>query len=165
MRHHHRMAETSAVLLDDTDWALIAELQRDARQTVTQLGRAVNLSVSATSERLRRLEQSGVVTGYTAVVDHELLGYRILAQLRLRYPSSNYKPLHDLLARTPEVIEAHHVTGEDCFVLKVIATSMRHLEEVSGRIGGLGSVTTSVAYSSPLERRPVARPAETTRRG
>jgi Lrp/AsnC family leucine-responsive transcriptional regulator len=153
------MTNEFAAALDDIDWALIAELQRDARQSVTQLGKAINLSVSATSERLRRLAESGVITGYTAIVDHERLGYTILAQLRLKYPTSKYKPLHDLLASTPEVIEAHHVTGEDCFVLKVIATSMRHLEEVSGRIGGLGSVTTSVAYSSPLERRPVSRPA------
>ncbi|MEO6700195.1 MAG: Lrp/AsnC family transcriptional regulator [Jatrophihabitantaceae bacterium] len=144
--------------LDDTDWALLAELQRDGRQSLTQLARAINLSVSATSERLRRLEQSGVVVGYSAVVDYARLGYPILAQLRLRYPTSRYQPLYDLLDRTPEVIEAHHVTGEDCFVLKVIATSMRHLEEVSGRIGSLGSVTTSVAYSSQLQHRAVARP-------
>ena len=146
--------------LDDTDWALLAELQRDGRQSITQLARAINLSVSATSERLRRLEQTGAVLGYAAVVDYARLGYPILAQLRLRYPTSRYQPLYDLIERTPEVIEVHHVTGEDCFVLKVIATSMRHLEEISGRIGGLGSVTTSVAYSSQLQRRAVGRPAD-----
>ena len=156
MRRHNRLV--TPISLDDTDWALLAALQSDGRQSMTQLGRSVNLSVSATSERVRRLEEAGVITGYTAVVDPERLGYTILAQLRLRYPSSRYQPLHDLLAATPEVIEAHHVTGEDCFVLKVVATSMRHLEEVSGRIGGLGSVTTSVAYSSPLDRRAVPRP-------
>lgn len=145
--------------LDETDWALLVELQRNGRAPVTQLARAISLSVSATADRLKRLEESGVVSGYTAVVDPEKLGYTILAQLRLKYPSSRYGPLHELLAKTPEVIEAHHVTGEDCFVLKVIATSMRHLEEVSGRIGGLGSVTTAVAYSSPLPRRAVGRPS------
>ncbi len=144
--------------LDATDWALLTELQQNGRAPVTQLARSISLSVSATAERLRRLEESGVISGYTAIVDPEKLGYTILAQLRLKYPSSRYGPLHDLIDATPEVIEAHHVTGEDCFVLKVIATSMRHLEEVSGRIGGLGSVTTSVAYSSPLPRRNVGRP-------
>jgi len=54
------------------------------------------------------------------------------------------------LDTSPEIIEAHHVTGEDCFILKVLARSMRHLEEVAGRISGLGSVTTRVVYSSPL---------------
>lgn len=152
------MAAMPQGFLDETDWALLTQLQDNGRAPVTQLAKAINLSVSATAERLKRLEESGVIAGYTAVVDPEKLGYTILAQLRLKYPSSRYGPLHELLAKTPEVIEAHHVTGEDCFVLKVIATSMRHLEEVSGRIGGLGSVTTSVAYSSPLPRRNVGRP-------
>ena len=61
-----------------------------------------------------------------------------------------------LLDSTPEILEAHHVTGEDCFVLKVLARSMRHLEEINGRISGLGAVTTSVVYSSPLAGRPIA---------
>ncbi|MFF1875854.1 Lrp/AsnC ligand binding domain-containing protein, partial [Kitasatospora herbaricolor] len=68
-------------------------------------------------------------------------------------------PLHDLLGQTPEVIEAHHVTGDDCFILKVVATSMRHLEQVTGKIGTLGSVTTSVSYSSPFPTRPIVPPA------
>ena len=82
----------------------------------------------------------------------------MLAHLRLRYPSSTYGPLHALLADIPEVLEAHHVTGDDCFVLKVVATSMRDLERITGRIGALGSVTTSVAYSSPIVARPVVPP-------
>ena len=95
--------------------------------------------------------------------DHRLLGRRqsgpprarILAFVRLRYPSGNYKPVHDLVATTPEIIEAHHVTGEDCFVLKVVARSMRHLERTTGRIAGLGSVTTTVVYSSILTSRAI----------
>ena len=66
---------------------------------------------------MRRLEESGVITGYRAVVDPERLGYGILAYLRLRYPSSIYGPLHDLLARTPVFIEALHVSGDDVFEL------------------------------------------------
>ncbi|MEV4798339.1 Lrp/AsnC ligand binding domain-containing protein [Asanoa sp. NPDC049475] len=79
-----------------------------------------------------------------------------MAFVRLRYPTGNYKPFYALLETTPEIIEAHHVTGEDCFVLKVVARSMRHLESVSGRIAGLGAVTTSVVYSSPLPGRDVS---------
>ncbi|GAA2569844.1 hypothetical protein GCM10010304_04620 [Streptomyces roseoviolaceus] len=75
--------------------------------------------------------------------------------LRLRYPTDNYKPFHDLLDTTPEIVEAHHVTGEDCFVLKVVARSMRDLERTTGRIAALGSVATSVVYSSPLPSRSI----------
>ncbi|MFE3251041.1 Lrp/AsnC ligand binding domain-containing protein [Streptomyces sp. NPDC059209] len=79
-----------------------------------------------------------------------------LAFVRLRYPHGNYKPFHDLLVGMTEILEAHHVTGDDCFVLKVAARSMSDLEAVTGRIATLGSVTTSVVYSSPLRRRAVA---------
>jgi Lrp/AsnC family leucine-responsive transcriptional regulator len=149
------MAVLPPIDLDATDARLLAALQQDGRQSIAELGRRVSMSASAVAERVRRLEETGVITGYRAVVDPERLGYGILAYLRLRYPSSTYGPLHDLLGATPEVIEAHHVTGDDCFVLKVIATSMGHLEQVSGRIGTLGSVTTSVAYSSPVPPRPI----------
>ncbi|MFF3561176.1 Lrp/AsnC family transcriptional regulator [Streptomyces sp. NPDC002574] len=142
--------------LDATDWRLLDALQRDGRASYADLARAVGMSASAVTERVRRLEEAGVITGYSAVVDLDRIGRPILAFVRLRYPHGNYKPFHDLLASTPEVLEAHHVTGDDCFVMKVTARSMRHLEEVTGRIGGLGSVTTSVVYSSPLARRAVA---------
>ncbi|WP_237774284.1 Lrp/AsnC ligand binding domain-containing protein [Actinosynnema sp. ALI-1.44] len=79
-----------------------------------------------------------------------------MSLVRLRYPTGDYRPFHELLASTPEIIEAHHVTGDDCFVLKVIARSMRDLEQTAGRISGLGPVTTSVAYSSPLARRDLS---------
>ncbi|CAL9354790.1 Lrp/AsnC family transcriptional regulator [Streptomyces thermolilacinus] len=142
---------------DATDWRILQLLQADGRASFADLARAVSMSASAVTERVRRLEEAGVITGYAAVVDHEALGLAVLAFVRLRYPNGNYKPFHDLLEATPEILEAHHVTGDDCFVLKVAARSMRHLEEVSGKIGALGSVTTSVVYSSPLPRRPVSR--------
>lgn len=152
------MAVNSSFVADATDRALLAELQRDGRQSIAELARTVHMSNSAVAERVRRLEEAGVIAGYRAVVDPERLGYGILAFLRLRYPSSQYGPLHELLADIPEVIEAHHVTGDDCFILKVVATSMRDLEQVSGRVGTLGSVTTSVAYSSPFPTRPIVPP-------
>ena len=141
--------------LDATDWRLLEALQRDGRASYAELARTVAMSPSAVTERVRRLEEAGVITGYTAVIDHERIGLAVLALVRLRYPHGNYKPFRDLLASTPQVLEAHHVTGDDCFVLKVAARSMKHLEEVTGRIAGLGAVTTSVVYSSPLERRPL----------
>jgi Lrp/AsnC family transcriptional regulator, leucine-responsive regulatory protein len=142
---------------DSTDWRILDVLQRDGRASYAELARAVSMSPSAVTERVRRLEEAGVVSGYTAVVDQERLGLPILAFVRLRYPTGNYKPFHDLLDTMPEILEAHHVTGDDCFVLKVAARSMPHLEEISGRISGLGSVTTSVVYSSPLPHRPLSR--------
>lgn len=145
---------------DRIDSAILEALQVNGRQSIADLARAVNMSHSATAERVRRLEDAGVISGYTAQVDPERLGYSVLAFVRLRYPSSKYEPLHKLLASLPEVVEAHHVTGDDCFIMKVVATSMKHLEQISGKIGSLGSVTTSVVYSSALPTRPLLPPVE-----
>lgn len=153
------MPVKSAPALDRTDAAILDALQRNGRQSITDLAREVRMSNSAVTERMRRLEADGVIDRYAAVVDPTRLGYPILAFVRLRYPSSDYTALHELLERTPEVVEAHHVTGDDCFIMKVVATSMSHLEGVSGRIGALGSVTTSVVYSSTLAGRRLLPPS------
>jgi Lrp/AsnC family leucine-responsive transcriptional regulator len=150
---------TTDITIDKTDWRLLAELQRDGRASYAELARAVAMSASAVAERVRRLEEAGVISGYRATVDPDRVGLTVMALVRLRYPTGNYRPFHALLDSTPEIVEAHHVTGEDCFVLKVLARSMRHLEEVTGRIAGLGSVTTSVVYSSPLSGREIAPPS------
>ncbi|MFR9788382.1 Lrp/AsnC family transcriptional regulator [Streptomyces sp. MB22_4] len=146
----------TAISPDAIDWRILDVLQRDGRTSFADLARAVSMSASAVTERVRRLEEAGVISGYAAVVDPERVGLTIMAFVRLRYPNSNYKPFHDLVEAMPEILEAHHVTGDDCFVIKVAARSMRHLEEISGRIGGLGPVTTSVVYSSPLPHRPIS---------
>jgi Lrp/AsnC family leucine-responsive transcriptional regulator len=139
--------------LDRTDALLIECLQRDARVSIADLGRTVSLSASATADRLRRLVDAGVITGYTALLSPESLGYQITAFVRVAYPSGNYKPFHDLLSATPEIIEAHHVTGSDCFIVKTLARSMLDLERITGRLATLGTITTHVVYSSPLPRR------------
>ncbi|MFJ8659435.1 Lrp/AsnC family transcriptional regulator [Streptomyces sp. NPDC093795] len=142
---------------DATDWRILEALQSEGRASFAELARTVSMSPSAVTERVRRLEEAGVITGYTAIVDQDRLGLPILAFVRLRYPHGNYKPFHDLLGTTPEVLEAHHATGDDCFVLKVAARSMKHLEETTGKISTLGAVTTSIVYSSPLPRRSLSR--------
>jgi Lrp/AsnC family transcriptional regulator, leucine-responsive regulatory protein len=151
-------AMTTDIALDRTDWRLLTELQKDGRSPYAELARAVAMSPSAVAERIRRLEEAGVIAGYRASLDPERLGLQVMAFVRLRYPTGNYRPFHALLDSTPEIVEAHHVTGEDCFVLKVLVRSMRHLEEVTGRIAGLGAVTTSVVYSSPLTGRAISAP-------
>jgi Lrp/AsnC family leucine-responsive transcriptional regulator len=150
------MATESTGDLDRTDWLILDELQRDGRASYAELAKTVAMSPSAVAERVRRLEESGVIGEYRAIVDPERVGLAVMAFVRLRYPTGNYRPFHALLDSTAEIIEAHHVTGEDCFILKVVARSMRHLEEVTGRISGLGAVTTSVVYSSPLPGRALA---------
>ena len=142
--------------LDIADHRIIEFLQEDGRTSVAQLARLIKLSPSATAERVRRLTEGGVITGYSITVDPEVLGYNVTAFVRLAYPTGNYKPFHDLVGTLPEIIEAHHVTGVDCFIIKVLARSMRDLERITGRLATLGGITTSVVYSSPIPSRHIA---------
>ena len=144
------------VNLDQTDWAILAELQRDGRLPITELGRRVSLSASATTERVRRLEGAGVVTGYRAEVDLEKAGYPVLAVVRLKYPGNRHEPLHALLAERGEVLECLRTTGDDCYALKVAATSMAHLERVVDELMAFGSTTTNIVYNQTLPYRGVA---------
>ncbi|MBT2228288.1 Lrp/AsnC family transcriptional regulator [Nonomuraea sp. NEAU-A123] len=145
--------------LDMTDWSIIAELQRDGRVALTELGRRVNLSPSATTERVKRLEAAGVITGYRAEVDLEKVGFAVLAVVRLKYPGNRHDPLHRLLGERSEILECLRTTGEDCYLLKVAATSMSHLEQVVDDLTQFGSTTTNLVYSRTLPYRgPQARP-------
>ncbi|WP_034262556.1 Lrp/AsnC family transcriptional regulator [Actinospica robiniae] len=146
------------VNLDEIDWALIRELQADARLSISELGRRVQLGASATAERVRRLEALGVITGYHAVVDLEKIGYPVLAVVRLKYPGNHHQPLRRLLAERHEVLECLRTTGEDCYTLKVAATSMEHLEKLMDELAGFGSTTTNVVYRQTLPYRGPEKP-------
>ncbi|MEV6828852.1 Lrp/AsnC family transcriptional regulator [Amycolatopsis sp. NPDC051102] len=139
--------------LDQTDWAILAELQGDARLPLTELGRRVNLSASAATERLRRLEATGVITGYRAEIDLGKVGYSVLAVVRLKYPGSRHEPLHKLLGERSEILECLRTTGDDCYTLKIAAASMAHLERTVDELAQFGSTTTNLVYSQVLPYR------------
>jgi Lrp/AsnC family transcriptional regulator, leucine-responsive regulatory protein len=139
--------------LDGTNLRLLEELQADARVSQAELGRRVGLSAPAVAERLNRLERGGVITGYRAEVDPRALGYALAAVVRMR-PAPRQIPKCAGIARdTPEVVECHRVTGEDCFYMKVHVRSVEHLEEVIDRFTPYGQTTTSIIQSSPVPRR------------
>ena len=147
--------------LDATDWRLIAALQRDGRTTVAALARTVNLGTTATSERLARLLSSGVISGIHAVVNPARVGLPLTAFVRMRpYPGSSSVILEDI-EQTPEVMECHHVTGEDCYLMRVCARDMEHLEKITERLSGHGQTTTSLVYASPVARRDLVAPDPT----
>ena len=147
-----------AVNLDLIDWVIIEQLQREARVSLSELGRRVKLSPSAVTERVRNQESLGVNTGYHAKVDLAKVGYPVLAVVRLKYPGNHHQPLRRLLAERREILECLRTTGDDCYTLKVAATSMEHLETLVDELAGFGSTTTSVVYSQTLPYRGPDRP-------
>src|SRR5688572_23469152 len=114
------MNSKGAHSLDAIDWRLIEELQVDARVPLSRLGKRVGLSQPAISERVRRLEAAGVIEGYTARINYQAVGLDLLAVVRVKTTFDKLQPCIRMFASMPEILEVHRVTGEDCFVLKVI---------------------------------------------
>ena len=139
--------------LDATNLRLITELQRDARQSLAALGRAVGLSAPAVGERLARLEEAGVIRGYRAEIDPGALGLTLSVVLRIRPAPRELGHLVDLARRTPEVTECVRVTGEDCFVMRAHVRDVLHLEELIDRFVIYGQTTTSIVQSAPVPGR------------
>ncbi len=144
--------------MDATGRRILQELQRNGRISLAELGRRVALSPPAVADRVRRLEQAGVITGYSARIDPTRLGLGVLAFIGLA-PAGVDTGTFARRARSaidlPEVLECHHVTGEDCYLLKVAVRDVLHLEALVERLSDLGQTTTAIVLSSPLSARPV----------
>jgi Lrp/AsnC family leucine-responsive transcriptional regulator len=147
--------------LDELDWSVLRELQVDGRASVAELARRISLSPTATADRIRRLEASGVITGFAARVDLRKVGVQVMAIVRLQYPGRAREPLARVFNKRPEVLECQRVTGDDCYVLKIAATSLDHLAAVVDDLGDIGRATTSVVYNEPLPYRGLQAPLET----
>jgi Transcriptional regulators len=148
------MKHTAQPVLDETDWKLIEALQRDARQSYTALGQQVGLSRPAVVERIRRLEDSGVITGYRAVIDPSKLGLDITAFVRISTQTvEESQELSRLIRESPEVQECYCGTGSDCFTMRVLVASLEQLDAFLERIRVYGNPISSVMLSSVVTQR------------
>ena len=144
--------------LDATNLRLLAELSADPRMSMSELARRVGMSSPAVTERVQRLEQTGVIGGFRLDVDPRALGYPVAAFVRIRPGPGQLRRIVELAERTPEVVECHRITGEDCFLMKVYVTEIDRLEEVLDRFLMHGQTTSSIVQSSPVKLRPLAPP-------
>ncbi len=144
--------------LDRTDWRILAELQQDGRLSFNELSRRVSLSPPAVGERVRRLEEAGVIAGYQARIDPARAGLPLTTFVQMRCE------LGRCLLRTttaddfPEVAEVHKLSGNWCTMLKVRVASMQHLEGLLERLGRHGEMNSHVVLSTQYEGRPVEPP-------
>ena len=144
--------------LDRTDWRIIAELQRDGRLSYNQLARHVNLSPPAVADRVRRLEESGVIVGYQARIDPAKAGLPLTAFVQMRCTPGRCLLKNTTADDYPEVVEIHKLSGNSCSMLKVRVASMAHLEGLFERLGEHGEMNTHVVLSTQYQGRPVEPP-------
>jgi Lrp/AsnC family leucine-responsive transcriptional regulator len=139
--------------LDPIDHKIISELSTDARISFAELGRRTNLSSPAVTERVKRLEQAGVITGYRAQVDPRALGYQLTAIVRVKPAVRQLTKIAELAQQIPQVEECLRITGEDCFYIKLHLGSIEELPEVLDRFLLYGETTTSIVNATPVPRR------------
>ena len=140
--------------IDPVNIRVLEELQRDPRLTMSELGRRVGMSSPSVTERVRRLEEAGVIRGYSLDINPAALGLPITAYIRVRPSPGQLSRVAELAQQIPEVAECHRVTGEDCFILKVYIPAIDQLDRLLDCFLLYGLTTTSIIQSSPVPLRP-----------
>lgn len=146
----------STTLLDIYGRKLLFELQANARLSLAELGRRIGLSATATAERLRQMEETGIIQGCTVCIDREALGLEVMAFIRMSCGGQQYHRLLEYVQTLEEVRECHHLTGGDDLLLKVTTSNMADLEALIEALLPYGNPVTSLVLSSPVEHRSYA---------
>lgn len=139
--------------VDDIDRAMIEALAGNSRISLKELAQAVGLSSPSAAERLRRLEDRGVVTLFTIDLDPAAIGYPLQAIVRVRPLPGQLHIVERIIQDTPEFIECDKVTGEDCFVARLVVRSMGELDSILDKVAERAETNTSMIKSSPVKRR------------
>ena len=147
-------------LLDPLNVALLRELCADPRMSMSALARRVGRSAPAVTERVQQLTEAGVIRGFRLDIDPAAVGLPVAAWVRVRPGPGQLPKIAQLAVETPEVVECHRITGEDCFLLKVHVAAVDQLETVLDRFLMFGQTTSSIVQSSPVPPRPVPLPAQ-----
>ncbi|WP_183729182.1 MULTISPECIES: Lrp/AsnC family transcriptional regulator [unclassified Rhizobium] len=139
--------------VDDIDRAMIEALAGNSRISLKELAQAVGLSSPSAAERLRRLEDRGVVTLFTIDLDPAAIGYPLQAIVRVRPLPGQLHIVERIIQDTPEFIECDKVTGDDCFIARLVVRSMGELDSILDKVAERAETNTSMIKSSPVKRR------------
>ena len=140
-------------MIDEIDRKILTELQEDARTSYAELGRRVGLTTPAVIERVHKLEDAHIITGYRAEIDTARVGLPITAFVRMSITGVDYSHIIEVAQESNEVLECHRGTGGDSFIMKVAVSSVEHLQEMIDRLTPYGITTTTIVLSSPVKRR------------
>ena len=142
-------------MIDEIDWKILKELQVNARITFAELGRRVGLTTPAVIERIRKLEDASIITGYRVEIDTAKVGLPITAFIRMSITGVDYSHIIKVVGESTEVLECHRGTGGDSFIMKVAVADVGHLQTLIDKLTPYGITTTSIVLSSPVTRRVI----------
>ncbi|WP_457814067.1 Lrp/AsnC family transcriptional regulator [Sinorhizobium meliloti] len=140
-------------MVDELDRRILEILAANARVSLKELAQEAGLSSPSAAERLRKLEERGVLDGFTISVNPARLGYPLQAIVRIRPMPGMLHIVERLIQETPEFIECDKVTGDDCFIAKMLVRDMAELDTILDRIAEKAQTNTSIVKSSPVKRR------------
>lgn len=134
--------------------SILRELEQDARISITEIGKRVGLSGPAVSERIKKMEDEGIITGYTTNVDYDLIGLTVNAFITLK-SSLTHAGVIKKIEEIPEILECYSITGYNCLMMKVAAHTTKRLETIIGQLQQFGETNTSIILSEAFEKRGV----------
>ena len=141
--------------MDAADRAILKALAKNARTPIKELAKEAYLSSPAASARMERMEKAGVIRGYQAHLDHQALGYHILAFVNLAVSPNQRPEFRAFAEKCPNILECHHVTGNYSLILKVAFQSTKDLESFVGHVQAFGTTQTQVVFSTMIEPREI----------
>ncbi len=141
--------------MDNTDYKILEILQSNGRISMKDLGHTVGLTAPAVSERVKKMEEQGIIVSYKAMIDFSKLGKTISAFIDISMPSENYNRFLDFSNKNDLIIECHHVTGGDSLIIKVLVDDILALESIIDEIKQYGKTNTSIILSSPIANKVI----------
>jgi Lrp/AsnC family leucine-responsive transcriptional regulator len=142
-------------MTDEIDWKILVELQEDARISYAELGRRIGLTTPAIIERIRKMEDAKIITGYRVEIDTAKVGLPVTAFIRMSITGVDYSKIVEAVKESKEVLECHRGTGRDSFIMKVAVASVEHLQTIIDKLTPYGITTTAIVLSSPVKRRVI----------
>ena len=141
--------------LDDINWKILKTLQKNARQSNTDIAKLVGISSPAVAERIRKMEDLGVIQGYYTKVSHYETGHQLKAIITLRAFMGRLKPFLEIVKSFDEVVNCYRITGNENIIMEVVLNDQKHLEKFIDQLITYGETRTHIVLSNVVENNPI----------
>ena len=143
--------------LDELNWSILTELQTNARASLQDISRKVDLSAPSVADRISKMEEAGIIKGYSALIDLQAMGYSLGVYISIKIRFGQVKKFEEYIQTVPEIVECHKLTGHDCMLMKGNVKDPKHLERLNTQLALYGELTTSLILTSIVDRKIIAK--------